>query len=75
MILISVEVIDEIFGTIERFYLQHSELRWKREVEHLGCERGLSLLYHGVHRVRGSAIYNFLHATELLLEALEPLLP
>ena len=44
-------------------------------MEHLYCERRLSLLHQGVHRVKSSAPYNFLHAAELMLEALEPLLP
>ena len=63
-------MINGILHTIERFYLRHSELCWKGKVEHLGCERGLSLLYQGVHRIRSLALYNFVHVVELLLEAL-----
>ena len=44
-------------------------------MEHLGCERGLSLLHYGVHGVWGSPLHNFLHAAEFLLEALEYLFP
>ena len=38
LILVSVEMIDGISGTIERFHLWHSELGWKGEVEHLSRE-------------------------------------
>ena len=44
-------------------------------MEHLRCERRLSLLYQGIHKVRSSTPDNFLHAAELMLEAFEYLLP
>ena len=67
-------MVDGILCSIERLYLRHPELCWKREV-YLGCERGLSLLHQGVHRVWSSALYDFLNVADLLLDALEPLLP
>ena len=39
LVFISIEVVDGISDTIERFHLWHSEFYWKREVEHLGYER------------------------------------
>ena len=75
LVFVSIKMVDGISDTIERFHLWHSEFCCKREVEHLGCERLFSLLYQGVHGVRSASSYNFLHTTELLLEALEPLLP
>ena len=44
-------------------------------MQHLDYERGFSLLYHGVHRDRSSALYCFLHVAKLLLDVPEPLLP
>ena len=68
-------MVNGILRSIERFYLRHPELCWKGKVQHLGCERGLCLLHQGVHRIWSSALYNFLHVAELLLDALEPLFP
>ena len=75
LVLICVEVIDGVLCSVERFNVQHSEFCRKREVQHLGCERGFSFLYQGVHRDCSSALYRFLHVVELLLDVPEPLLP
>ena len=75
LVLICIEVIYGVFRFVECFDLQHSELCWKREVQHPGCEQGFSLLRQSVHRDWSSAFYRFLHMVELLLDVPEPLLP
>ena len=75
LVLICIEVIYGVFRSIERFDLQHSELCWKREVQHPGCELEFSLLHQSVHRDWSSAFYRFLHMAELLLDVPETLLP
>ena len=75
LVLICIEVIYGVFHSVERFDLQHSELCWKREVQHPGCERGFSLLHQSVLRDWSSAFYHFLHMAELLLDVPKPLLP
>ena len=74
-VLICIEMINGVFRSVKRFDLRHAEFCRKREVEHLGYERGCSLLYLGVHGDWSSTIYRFLHVAELLLHVLEPLLP
>ena len=69
------EVIYGVFRFVERFDLRNSELYWKREVQHPGCERGFSLLHQSIHRDYSSAFYRFLHMAELLLDVPKPLLP
>ena len=67
-------MIDGVLRSVDGFDLRRSEFCWKREVHHLGCEWGFSLLYQGVHNDWRSALYRFLHVAELLLDVLEPLL-
>ena len=67
-------MIDGVLRSVQRFDVRHSEFCWKREVQHLGCERGFSLLNQGVHRDWSSALYLFLHVAKLLLDVPEPLL-
>ena len=45
LVLVCVEVIDGVFGSIERFDLRHSKFCRKRELYHPSYERGFSLLY------------------------------
>ena len=75
LVLVCVEVINGAFHFVKHFDLPHSKFYRKREVQHLGCEQGFSLLYQGVHRDWSSALYRFLHVAKLLLDVLEPLLP
>ena len=44
-------------------------------MQHPDCEWGLGLLYQGIHGDWSSALYYFLHVTDLLLNFSEPLLP
>ena len=75
LVLVCVEVINGAFHSVKHFDLPHSKFCRKREVQHLGCEQGFSLLYQGIHRDWSSALYRFLHVAELLLDVLKPLLP
>ena len=69
------EVVYKVFCSVKSLDLWHSELYWKREVQHPGCELGFGLLYQGVHGDWSSALYCFLHVADFLLNVPEPLLP
>ena len=64
-----------VFCSVERLDLRHSELCWKREVQHPGCEWRFGLLYQGVQGDWSSVLYRFLYVADFLLDVLEPLLP
>ena len=74
LIFVRTEVVYEVFCSVERLDVRHSELCWKGEVQHLGGEWRFGLLYQGVHGDWSSALYRFLHVTDFLLDVPEPLL-
>ena len=75
LILVGVEVVYEVFCSVESFYLQHYELCWEREVQNPDREWGFRLLYQSLHLYWGPALYGFLYVVELLLDASETLFP
>ena len=55
--------------------MRHSELHWEREVQYLGREQRLCLLYQRIHGDWSSFFHRFPHAAKLLLDAPKMLLP
>ena len=64
-----------VFCPVERLDLRHFELCREGEVQHLGCEWGIRLLYQGIHGDWSLTFYRYLHVADFLMDVLEPLLP
>ena len=75
LIFVRIEVVYKVFCPVERFYLRHSELYRKGEVQHPDGEWRFGLLHQGVHGDWSLAFYRYLHVVDFLLDVPEPLLP
>ena len=75
LIFVSVEVVHEVFCSVESFYLWHSEFWLEREMQHPCSEWGFSLLHQGIHGDWDLALHYLLHLVELFLDVFEALFP
>ena len=75
LIFVHIEVVYEVFCSVERLDLRHSEFFRKGKVQHPDNEWRFGLLHQGVHGDWSSAFYRYLHVADFLLDVPEPLLP